>query len=93
MERAKEISPEHFLPYLRIGYVCVQLQRDDEAIRALQTAVKLADRSTETLAALGVAFAAAGNVGEAQTILFELEKPTGAKRRFSDLMRRVGWNV
>jgi TolB-like protein/Tfp pilus assembly protein PilF len=144
MQYAKEINPDHFLPYLRIGYVCVQLKQYDEAICALRSAVDLADRSTETLAALALAYAAAGNESQAQAILAELEKPAGAKRyvmpynlakiysisgnaerafdcleiaykegnpdlielnsepvfdpirsdsRFSDLMRRVGWDV
>ena len=144
MQRAREITPDHFLPYLRIGYVCVQLKQHEEAIRALETAVNLADRSTETLAALGLAYTAAGNDSQSRAILAELQKPVGAKRyvmpynlariysisgnaekafewleiaykegnpdlielnsepvfdpvrsdsRFSDLMRRVGWDV
>jgi Flp pilus assembly protein TadD len=80
VEHAKEVNPEHFLPHLRSGYVLVQLKRYDEAIQALKTAVALAERSTETLAGLGMANAAAGNVDEAQAILTELERPTGAKR-------------
>lgn len=80
MQRAREITPDHFLPYLRIGYVCVQLKDYEQAIRALETAVNLADRSTETLAALALAYAAAGKNDQAQTILAELEKPVGAKR-------------
>jgi TolB-like protein/Flp pilus assembly protein TadD len=144
MQRARDITPDHFLPYLRIGYVCVQLKKYDQAIPALETAVNLADRSTETLAALGLAYAASGNNNQAHAILADLEKPVGAKRyvmpynlakiysvfgdaekafdwlevaykegnpdlielnseplfdpirsdlRFSDLMRRVGWNI
>jgi len=80
MQHAKEINPDHFLPYLRLGYVCIQLKQYAEAIRALQTAVTLANRSTETLATLGLAYAAAGNMDQAQAILTELEKPCGAKR-------------
>jgi TolB-like protein/Tfp pilus assembly protein PilF len=80
MERAKGINPDHFLPYLRIGYVRVQQKKYEEAIGALKTAADLAARSTETLAALAMAYAAAGKAEQAQTILDELEKPSGAKR-------------
>jgi tetratricopeptide (TPR) repeat protein len=59
LEHIQELSPDHFLPYLRMGYVQIQQLKLDEAVEQLQTAVRLADRSTETLAALAVAYAAA----------------------------------
>lgn len=79
LQHTQAIHPDHFLPYLRLGYVQVQQRKFDEAIRAMQTAVSLADRSTETLAALAIAYAAAGNMKEADPILAELERPAGRR--------------
>lgn len=79
VQRTREINPEHFLSYLRMGYVRVQQLRYDDAIQEMQTAVSRADRSTETLAALAIAFAAAGKIEQAQPILEELERPAGKR--------------
>jgi tetratricopeptide (TPR) repeat protein len=46
LERAHEITPDHFLPHLRMGLVRVQQLKYDEAILELKTAVNLADQST-----------------------------------------------
>jgi len=54
-------------------------RRYDEAIHELKTAVDLADRSTETLAALATAYAASGDTKNARTILAELERPAGKR--------------
>jgi hypothetical protein len=109
----------------------------------METAVKLADRSTESLAALALAHAAAGNMPDAEVLIAKLERPASKRyvlpyniakiysaarnadrafdwletaynegnpylielnsepvfdpirhdSRFSNLMRRVGWNV
>src|SRR5256886_7728267 len=53
LQRAQEIDPDHFLPHLRMGLVRLQQEGYPEAIRELQTAARLANHSTETLAALG----------------------------------------
>lgn len=79
LERAKEITPDHFLPHMRMGLLRIQQRRYDEAIRELKTAVDLAGRSTETLAALATACAASGEVNNARTILDELENPAGKR--------------
>ena len=79
LERTREINPNHFLPYLRMGLVRIQQNRYDDAIRELRTAVTLADQSTETLAALAMAYAAAGMTTEAEEITDGLEKLQGKR--------------
>ena len=79
LQRAQEINPDHFLPYMRLGLVRIQQGKYEEAIQNLRRAVHLAEQSTETLAALATAQAAAGNIEEARTILNELEKPAGKR--------------
>lgn len=143
LNRTEEINPEHFLPHLRRGLVLVQKGLHKQAIAELKKAVRLAHQSTETQAALAMAYAAAGNTRQAMEIaktLENLEPPryvlpyniakihsaAGNKEkafewlakayeegnpdlielnsepvfdglrddaRFSDLMRRVGWNI
>jgi TolB-like protein/Tfp pilus assembly protein PilF len=73
LERIQEIHPDHFLPHMRMGLVRIQQKRQQDAIRELETAVRLADRSTETLAALAMARAAAGKHRQAMAIVEELE--------------------
>jgi TolB-like protein/Tfp pilus assembly protein PilF len=80
LQRAQEITPDHFLPHLRMGYVRVQQLRYEQAIQELKIAVNLANQSTETLAALAMAYAASGNMTRAQPILDGLERP--AARRY-----------
>ena len=77
--RACEANPNHFLPYLRLGLVRVQQRKYDDAIAALKTAMKLADHSTETVAALGMAYAASGNARLARQIVSRLERLKGKR--------------
>jgi TolB-like protein/Tfp pilus assembly protein PilF len=79
LERTYEIHPDHFLPRLRMGLVRIQQNRYEDAIRDLKTAVTLADQSTETLAALAMAYAAAGMTNEAEEITGGLEKLQGKR--------------
>jgi len=79
LKRAQEITPDHFLPHMRMGLLHIQQRRYDEAVHELKTAVDLADRSTETLAALATAYAASGDINNTRTILAELEKPAGKR--------------
>jgi tetratricopeptide (TPR) repeat protein len=74
LQKVHEINPNHFLPHMRMGVVRLQQNKYADAIRELNTAVRLADQSTETLAALGMAYAAAGKAKSAQGIIAELEK-------------------
>lgn len=73
LQRAHEIDPDHFLPHLRMGLVRLQQRSYAEAIRELQTAARLANHSTETLAALGTGYAMAGMTGEAHQIVEQLQ--------------------
>ena len=70
-------NPDHFLPHLRLGLVRIQQRRHDEAIRSIKTAWRLADQSTETLAALGVAYAAGGRRQLMTQVLAKLERLKG----------------
>jgi Flp pilus assembly protein TadD len=70
----REIHPEHFLPHLRMGLILVQKGSHQRAIAELTTAVALANGSTETVAALAAAFAAAGSNEQAKKLLSQLER-------------------
>ena len=74
LKRVQEIHPEHFLPYLRMGLILVQKRQFKQAIAALKHAVRLANQSTETQAALALAHAAAGEKQTAMRLTDELEK-------------------
>ena len=73
LKRVQEIHPDHFLPHLRRGLVRIQKRQYRQAIEALKKAVRLANRSTETQAALALAHAAAGEKKAAMRITSELE--------------------
>lgn len=73
LHRVEEIHPDHFLPHLRMGLVRVQKRQYAQAITALEKAVRLAYRSTETQAALALAHAAAGEMKAAMKLTGELE--------------------
>jgi tetratricopeptide (TPR) repeat protein len=77
--RACEANPDHFLRYLRLGLVRVQQRQYDDAIAALKTAMRLADRSTETVAALGMAYAASGKPHLARQVVSRLERLKGKR--------------
>jgi len=79
LERTRELNPDHFLPHLRMGLIRIQQRKYDEAILELKTAVSLADQSTETLAALAMAYAAAGQKKPAQQILAKLQQLAGKR--------------
>jgi len=79
LERTLEISPDHFLPHLRMGFVCIQRREYEKAIAELQAAVRLSDQSTETQAALAVAYSAAGEMRLAHEIIDVLEKPSSSR--------------
>ena len=76
---ACEANSNHFLPYLRLGLVRVQQRKYGGAIAALKTAMKLADHSTETVAALGMAFAASGDARRATQIVSRLQRLKGKR--------------
>ncbi len=74
-----EKSPEHFLPHLRLGLVRIQQRRYKDAIAVIKKAIRLADGSTETLATLGMAYAASGNGRGARQILDRLGRLKGKR--------------
>src|SRR5437588_400624 len=73
LKRGHAIDPGHFLPHPRMCRVRLQQEGYPEAIRELQTAARLANHSTETLAALGTGYAMAGMSGEAHRIVAQLQ--------------------
>ena len=79
LRHVQEISPEHFLPHMRMGLVRIQQGKHEDALQELETAVHLAGHSTETLAGLAMACAAAGKVDKAYTITNELEASQGKR--------------
>jgi len=79
LQRVQEISPEHFLPHMRMGLVRIQQGSFQDATKELQTAVHLANESTETLAALAVAYATAGKLDDARALGSKLEADRGKR--------------
>ncbi|HEX5161025.1 MAG TPA: winged helix-turn-helix domain-containing protein [Steroidobacteraceae bacterium] len=76
---AIENSPQHFLPRMRLGLVRIQQKQFPEAIQLLKTATRLAEESTETQAALAMAYAASGDRAAATRIARKLENARGRK--------------
>jgi TolB-like protein/Tfp pilus assembly protein PilF len=79
LERACQANPEHFLPHMRLGLVRIQQRRYADAIAVLKNAIALADGSTETVAALGMAHAASGNTVLKEQILQRLGRLKGKR--------------
>jgi len=74
VEHTREMHPEHFLPYLRMGLILMQQGAHQRAVSELKKAVALSNKSTETVAALGAAFASAGKIKQAKELLSQLER-------------------
>jgi TolB-like protein/Flp pilus assembly protein TadD len=79
LTRTLQRSPRHFLPHLRLGLVRVQQNKHEHAISEFKLAIGLAGHSTETLAALGMAYAAQGDTRRAQRIVTQLERLRGKR--------------
>jgi len=72
--KALELNPHFFQAQMSLGNCHFQLGKRDEAIRALETAVKLSERSSLALGILAYALAQTGRVGEARKVLEELQE-------------------
>jgi TolB-like protein/Flp pilus assembly protein TadD len=77
LERAREIDDGHFLLHLRLGLVRIQQGKFSEAVSEMKRAVQLAAESTETLAALALAYAAAGEIRQARRLVAKLMELSG----------------
>lgn len=77
--RTCESNPGHFLPHMRLGLVRIAQRKHPEAIAVLKKAIKLSEGSTETLAALGTAYAASGNTRLSRGILNRLHRLKGKR--------------
>jgi TolB-like protein/tetratricopeptide (TPR) repeat protein len=76
-----EIDPTHYVSHLRVGLVCLQKNLPGEAIDAMRQAVTHSGGSTEALAGLAQAHAAAGETRAMERIVQELAE--GAHRYVS----------
>ena len=72
--KALELDPNHFLAHYRLGHIYSLKGSHREAIDEAQQSVALSGGSTETLAGLAQAYAAAGMREEMQTVLDELNQ-------------------
>src|SRR5205807_449108 len=72
--KALELDPNHFLSHYSLGRIYSLKGLHREAIEEAQKSVALSGRSTETLAGLAQAYAAAGMKEEMQEILDELNE-------------------
>jgi TolB-like protein/Flp pilus assembly protein TadD len=79
LDKALELDSSHFLIHFRRGHVMLGQGKHDEAIRAMQSAVALSDRSAETLAGLGQAYAAAERHDDLREVLRELEQQSRSR--------------
>jgi TolB-like protein/Flp pilus assembly protein TadD len=74
LDKALEMDPNQFLVHFRRAQIVLEQGRHEEAIQAMQRAVVISDRSVETLAGLGQAYAAAGRGDDLHEVLTELEQ-------------------
>lgn len=81
LRRGLEIDPTHYVSHLRVGLVCLQKNLLREAIEAMRQAVTHSGGSTEALAGLAQAHAAAGETRTMARIVQELAE--GAHRYVS----------
>src|SRR3989454_2237709 len=72
--KALELDSNHFLSHYRLGHIYSLKGLHREAIEEAQKSVALSGRSTETLAGLAQAYAAAGISEEMQKVLDELNE-------------------
>jgi TolB-like protein/Flp pilus assembly protein TadD len=76
LRKGLEMDPGHFLLHFRLGLVHMQAGSPQDAINEMRHAVELSGRSTETLAGLAQAYAAAGINDEMGAILGEIVAQT-----------------
>jgi serine/threonine-protein kinase len=69
-----ELDPRFGIAHYFLGQTLQAQSRHDEAAEALATAVSLTGRSSETVAALGAAYAASGRLGDARALRDELSR-------------------
>jgi TolB-like protein/Tfp pilus assembly protein PilF len=72
LQRGLDIDPTHHVSHLRKGLVYLQKQRPGEAIDAMRLAVTHSGGSTEALAGLAQAHAAAGELAAMERLVQEL---------------------
>jgi TolB-like protein/tetratricopeptide (TPR) repeat protein len=72
LRKGLEIDPTHYVSYLRVGLVYLQKNLPNEAIEAMRKAVTHSGGSTEALAGLAQAHAAAGDRLTVEKIVKEL---------------------
>ena len=76
LRKSLDLDPHHFMLHLRLGQVCIAKRMNQEAIEEMQKAVSDSGRSTEALAGLAQAYAAATMTGPMQQVIDELNRGT-----------------
>jgi TolB-like protein/lipoprotein NlpI len=74
LRKALDLNPDFFLLHFRLAQVLIQQKKNQEAIAEMQRAVTLSNHSTEMLAGLAQAHAAAGMTAPMRDILAELDR-------------------
>jgi len=69
-----ELDPQHWGAYCLLGSCYFQIGKHDDAIRAIETQLQAAGRSSLALGILGWAYALTGRTGEASELLEELQE-------------------
>jgi tetratricopeptide (TPR) repeat protein len=80
LRKSVDLDPNHFMLHLRLGQVYLAKRMHQEAIEEMQKAVSDSGRSTEALAGLAQAYAAARLTGPMQQVIDELNR--GANRHY-----------
>lgn len=80
LDKVRRLNPGFVPVHIHLGLTYVQMGRHAEAIAALREAQRLGgSASTDTLALVGYAWAAAGNEREARNVLRELSRQTSTQ--------------
>lgn len=74
LRKALDLNPDFFLLHFRLSQVYIQQKRHQDAITEMEKAVAPSGRSTEMLAGLAQAYAAAGRSTPMRQILNELDR-------------------
>jgi serine/threonine protein kinase/tetratricopeptide (TPR) repeat protein len=79
LQATLELDPDYILAHFALGQAYTQRNKYREAIAELQTAASLSGRLPPILAALGYAYALAGEIDQAQHLLTELIESSSVK--------------
>jgi len=72
-----EVDPQYWAAHIFLGLTYIQLRKQEDAIRAFETAAQLTGRNLYTLGSLGWAYARSGRINKARQLLKELVELAG----------------